>query len=215
MLGTTALAQQDSIASAKNRQSSIQLNLGTQGIGAEFNYGLSSQLALRAGASFVLPIPVNNVFKIDDFKSTTSIKGDFQNIHLLLDFTPIKNAAWLRLVGGAAYFLTAEGKVKVTPTDNYNYGDLILTQDQVGYLDMNIDWKGVAPYFGLGLGRVIPKNKFNINFDLGTYYLSSPKASIAGTGLLSGNSSQSEQFQSNLSDYKWLPVLQLNLNFKL
>lgn len=214
LLSSSALAQQDSLAKIQKHQKSIQLNLGSQGIGAEFNYGLSSHFTLRLGAN-VIPIKVKNVYDIEDFNSTTNLKADFQNIHLLADYTPFKKAAWIRLVAGAAYFMKATGNIRATPTDNYNYGDLLLTAEQVGYLDMNIDWKGVAPYVGLGIGRIIPHKKFNINFDLGVYNLTTPKASITGTGLLSGNSSQSKQFQQNVSDYRWLPVGQLNLNFKL
>lgn len=211
LLSFNLMAQQNN--ASEKPQMSIQLNLGSQGIGAEFNYGLSSHFTLRAGGN-VIPVKVNNVFEISDFKSSTDLKADVQNIHLLADYSPFKSGA-LRLVGGVAYFMKANGNIRVTPEDNYMYGDLVLTQDQVGYLDMNMDWKGVAPYFGIGIGKIIPSKKFNVNFDLGSYYLTAPKATIKGTGLLSGNSSQSEQFQSNVSDYRWLPVLQLNFNFKL
>lgn len=213
LLSFSSIAQQDNSARIQKHQKSIQLNLGSQGIGAEFNYGLSAQFTLRAGGN-VIPVKVNNVFEISDFESTSNLKADVQNIHLLADFSPFK-AGWLRLVGGVAYFMKANGNIRVTPDDNYKYGDLVLTPEQVGYLDLNMDWKGAAPYFGLGFGRIIPNKKFNVNFDLGSYYLTAPKATITGTGLLSGNSSQSDQFQSNVSDYRWLPVLQLNLNFKL
>ena len=46
---------------------SIQLNFGTQGAGAEFNYGLFSQLALRAGVDFI-PVKLNNAFPIPGYQ---------------------------------------------------------------------------------------------------------------------------------------------------
>lgn len=213
MLGTTSLAQTE-IPDSYVNQKSIQLNLGTQGIGAEFVYGLMPNLALRGGLNAV-PFKANDIFKISDFNSTSHVSADFYNVHALADFKPFKNIEWFRLVGGVAYFFKAKGDVRVRPSDGYTYGDLVLTEDQIGYLDLKVDWKGAAPYLGIALARVFPKKRFNVNLDLGTYYLNQPKATIIGTGLLEGNSSQTGQFQSNIKDYRWLPILQLNFNLKL
>lgn len=210
-LGLEAKAQIDTARKSSGQQTSIQLNLGTQGIGAELIHGLSSQFAIRAGAN-IIPIKANDIFKFDDFKSKTNASADFYNVHALADFSPF---AGFRLVGGVAYFFKAEGNINIRPSDDYTYGDIVLNEEQIGHVDLNVDWKGVAPYFGIALGRAIPKKKFNVNFDLGTYYLTKPKTDIIGTGLLKGNSSQSAQLQSNLQDYRWLPVVQLNFNFKL
>jgi len=196
------------------QEKSIQLNLGTQGIGAEFNSGLSSDFSLRAGANAV-PLKASNVFEISGFNSTSDVSADFYNVHLLGEYKPLKNVNWLRLVGGLAYFFKAKSKIRIVPSDDYKYGDLTLTEDQIGYLDLNVDWKGIAPYLGLSLWKAFPTKKFNVNFDLGTYYLRRPKATIIGTGLLEGNSTQTRQFQSNIKDYRWLPLVQLNFNFKL
>lgn len=198
---------------AKQPPRAIQLNIGTQGIGAAFNYGLNEQWALRAGIN-AIPIKANDVFKISGFNSTSHVSANFYNLHLLADYTPIKNLSWLRVVGGVAYFFRAKGNVRIIPSDEYKYGDLTLTEDQIGYVDLNVDWKGLAPYLGLGLLRSFPKNRFNVNLDLGTYYLHKPDAEIIGTGILSGNASQTEQFQSNIKDYRWLPILQINFNYR-
>jgi hypothetical protein len=192
----------------------IQLNLGTQGIGAEFRYGLLPNLNIRAGANFI-PLKANDVFKISGFNSTSHVSADFYNIHALVGYTPIKRAQWLQVVAGLSYFFEAKGNVRIIPSDDYTYGDLVLDEDQIGYVDLSVDWKGIAPYIGIGLGNAFPKNKFNVNVDIGTYYLKKPKANIFGTGILEGNSSQTPQFQSNISEYRWLPILQVNFNYKL
>jgi len=212
LLGLDAKAQVDT--TSHSAQQSVQLNLGSQGIGAEFLYGLSSRFTLRAGAN-IIPVKANNVFKISDFNSNTEASADFTNIHALADYSPFSDAGAFRFVAGLAYFLKAEGNIRVTPSDSYSYGDLQLSKEQVGHLDLNVDWKGVAPYFGIAIGHAFPRKKFNVNLDLGGYYLSAPKADIKGTGLLSGNDSQTGQFQSNIKDYRLLPVMQLNFNFKL
>jgi hypothetical protein len=193
---------------------SIQLIAGTQGIGAEFIYGLSPKLALRTGASFI-PLTVNNAFPVSGVSSDNTLTAHFFNIHFLADFTPFENAPFIRVVGGAAYFIQAKGDFAVQPTGNYNYGDISLTPQEVGKLNMNVDWSGVAPYLGMGLARLFPRRRFNINLDLGSYYLSRPQTTVVGTGLLDGNSSQNAQFSKNMSGYRFLPVAQLNFSFKL
>ena len=208
-----ALAQ-ESVDTLVKKPMAIQLNLGTQGVGAAFNYGFNKSFALRAGLN-VIPIKANDVFKISGINSTSNVSADFYNIHFLADYTPFEQQQWFRLVAGLAYFFKADGNVRIIPSEDYKYGDLTLTDEQIGYVDMNIDWRGLAPYLGIGLLRSFPKNRFNVNLDLGTYYLNRPDAEIIGTGILSGNSSQSEQLRSNIKDYRWLPIFQINFNYKL
>lgn len=206
-------AQESAFQSLKN-QKSVQINIGTQGIGAEFFYGVLPELALRGGLNFI-PIKANNVFEISDFNSNTKVAADFYNIHVLADYVPIKTAAWFRLVGGFAYFVKGKGNIDIIPSDDYQYGDLVLNEDQIGYVNLSVDWKGLAPYLGLAFAHTFPRKRFNASVDLGTYYLNKPKANIIGTGLLEGNSAQTPQFQSNIKDYRWLPVLQVNFSYKL
>lgn len=195
-------------------QKSILLNVGTQGVGAEFAYGVLPNLALRGGLNFI-PFKAHDVFKISGFNSTSNLSADFYNVHALADYVPVKTASWFRLVGGFAYFFKAKGDIRVIPSDDYKYGDLVLTEDQIGYVDLNVNWKGLAPYLGVAFANTFPRNKFNVSFDLGTYYLNKPKADITGTGLLEGNSSQTPQFQSNIKDYRWLPIVQINFSYRL
>ncbi|KQM72905.1 hypothetical protein ASE74_21640 [Pedobacter sp. Leaf216] len=207
-------AQINSSAPSLLNQKSVQLNVGTQGIGAEFAYGILPELSLRGGFNFI-PFKANDVFKVSGFNSTSNLSADFYNVHELADYVPIKKATWFRLVGGFGYFFKAKGDLRIIPSDDYKYGDLVLTDDQIGYVDLNVNWKGIAPYLGVAFAHTFPQNRFNVNFDLGTYYLSKPKADITGTGLLEGNSSQTPQFQSNIKDYRSLPIVQVNFSYKL
>jgi hypothetical protein len=207
-----AVAQIES--GAGHPPSALEINVGTQGIGADYSYGILPRLAVRLGAD-IIPLSAKNLFNVSGFKSTSKATAKFQNIHLLADFIPFKDHSGLRLVGGMAYFFKANGDINLQPSDEYSYGDIILTSDQVGQINMNVNWNGVAPYVGIGLARLFPSRLFNVNLDVGTYYLSRPNATITGTGILEGNGSQTGQLNDNLKNYKWLPVLQLNFNFKL
>ena len=67
----------------------------------------------------------------------------------------------------------------------------------------------------VALFKSFPNRLFNMNIDVGTYYLASPGTSFTGTKLLSDNNSQASQFHQNMEGYRWLPVLQLNFNFRI
>lgn len=193
---------------------SLQLQAGTQGVGADVRYGLQEKLSLRAGASF---IPVNTSSNLSVSGFTTDYTADVKlfNLHLLADYAPFSSMKGLRLVAGGAYLYKADGGLVLTPTGNYNFGNYALTGADVGVLNMDVTWKGVAPYIGLGLFKSFPNHFFNFNLDLGTYYLSSPSTHITGTNMLNGNYQLEPQINENMKDYRWLPVLQLNFNFRL
>lgn len=194
-------------------KSSIQINGGTQGVGADLNLGITRYFKVRLGAS-VIPVELKDLIDIPDLESSTIIKADFKNAHMFFDLSPVKNGG-LRLVAGAAYFANAKASISAMPNDGFAYGDIQLTSQEVGSLTMDLDWKGIRPYVGLGLGRAVPKGRFNINFDIGAYYIDSPKGTVVGTGLLAGNSVNSVQLEKNFAEAKFFPVIQMNLNFKL
>lgn len=199
---------------APSHPQSVSFNAGTQGFGLAYNYGFTNRFMLRGGAN-LLPVNANNIFTISDFDANSSLSAKFSSVHLWADFTPFKKASFFRLVGGAGYFIQASGHVTMTPTDTYKYGDITLSPQEVGVLNMDLKWNGFAPYAGVGLVHAFPARKFNVNVDLGTYYLSQPDAQVSGTGRLAGNSSQTPQFQRNMAGYRWYPQLQINFNYKL
>lgn len=193
---------------------SVQLAAGTQGVGADLRYGVLRQLSVRGGASFV-PVRVNNVFSFSGFQSTNNASVKFSNVHLLADYVPFKKARGFRVVGGAAYLYQAKGGIEVLPTGTYNVGNYQLTSQDLGQLNIDVSWKGVAPYLGVGLFKSFPQRWFNVNLDLGTYYLSQPRSTVVGTKMLSENYQMAPQLNANLKNYRWLPVMQLNFNFKI
>lgn len=193
---------------------SAQLHLGSQGIGADFRYGLTEKLSGRIGGS-IIPVKANNVFTLQSFQSRASVSANFSNVHLLADYAPFESVQWLKFVVGGAYLFKANGGADLVPTGNYNVGGYKISREEVGTLNIDINWKGPAPYLGLNLLNTFPQNKFNINIDLGTYYLKQPRSTITGTNMLSENYLLEPRLNSNISNYRWMPVLQLNLNYKL
>lgn len=195
-------------------EQSVQLQVGTSGAGIDFKYRLRPWLASRAGFTGAL-LSKANILSSADFKSQSQLSARFSNVHLLADITPTRKLKALRLVTGAAYFANARGQITIQPDDTYFYGDIPITPQMLGDVKMDVRWEGLAPYLGMGIVRCFPTHKFNLNLDIGTYYLQSPRSKITGTGLLQGNSSQESKLEYNLRNFRFLPLLQLNFNFKL
>ncbi|HVX51708.1 MAG TPA: hypothetical protein VHB48_16220 [Chitinophagaceae bacterium] len=197
---------------ATTRQpATLSILAGSQGIGGELGFGLTQWLSVRAGGA-TLPYSSNNLFSVSDFDSDNKLSAKISNAHVFL------SAGWnhFRFVAGAAYLFKAYGTVTISPNGTYQFGDIVIDKTEIGTSTVNISWHKVAPYAGITLFRAFPRKFFNINLDLGTYYLSSPKTSIVATGLLQGFAdANQQQLQQNMEDYKWLPVLQINFNFKL
>lgn len=191
---------------------SVNLHVGSQGIGAEFKYNFYKKLSARLGTSIV-PIDMKNVINLDDFDTDDRFSAKFTNVHLLLDYPFIGQG--VRFVAGGAYFIKAKGAIDRTAKTNNGLGEITYTPEQLGTLTANIDWKGFAPYAGFAFFRAFPKHRFNITLDMGTYYLAKPKAGFTSTGMLTVDDKSQQQFQSNMDGYRWLPVLQLNFNVKL
>ena len=186
---------------------------GTQGVGADFRYGFLPRLSARLGGG-ITPVNMPNAFQVNDFKSQVDLKVNFTNVHLIADFQPFGGSGF-RLAFGAGYFIKAKTQADITPTANNQFGNITYTPADLGVLHMTADWQGIAPYLGLGFFRAFPSNFFNMNFDLGTYYLTAPQTTIVATKALSPNDDNNAQLQKNLSTYRWLPVLQFNFNFRL
>ena len=211
LLSVTVYAQQSQNKNAA--PVSVQILAGSQGLGADLKYGFLPKLSGRVGFG-IIPLTVNNLFSFSSFATADQLSAKFSNVHLLADYSPFKNGRF-RLVGGAAYLAKGNAQVIITPSGSYQFGNSTITKDQIGSLNAQVTWKGLAPYVGVALFNSFPGRFFNMNLDLGTYYLSRPGTSFTGTKMLSDNSSQAPQFNQNMAGYRWLPVIQLNFNFRL
>jgi len=210
LLSTTASAQEATVPESPKKPMSLQVLAGSQGVGANFRYVLNPSVGLRVGGSYAYA-GINDKINMSGFNSKNRLSGKLSTIHGLVELMPEK---FFRVVAGAAYLPDAQGNVHFTPKDSQSFEGITLSPEEIGTLDFNVDWGTFAPYLGMGLGRGIPKKKFNVNIDLGAYYLSSPTVKATGTKLLTNNDPNAAIIQNNMKDYRFLPVGQLNFNFK-
>ncbi|HWB23949.1 MAG TPA: hypothetical protein VG738_00650 [Chitinophagaceae bacterium] len=186
---------------------------GTAGIGGDLRYGILPRVSARLGAG-VTPVNLPNSFKLNSFKSNIGLNVNFTNVHLIADLQPFGGSGF-RVSVGAGYFVKAKTIADITPTENITFGNISFTPDEFGSMQISANWQGLAPYLGVGFFRTFPNRLFNINLDLGTYYLTAPQTTIIATKALAPNEENNAQLQQNLSTYRWLPVLQLNFSFRL
>ncbi|RZK50115.1 MAG: hypothetical protein EOO99_02710 [Pedobacter sp.] len=211
LVSSTVVAQDNVPATASDKKPmSFQILAGSQGFGANFRYVPHKTIGIRVGGSFGKG-SINDKIEIEDFSSKNKLTGEITTIHALAELNPM---GFVRFAVGAAYLAKAKADLFLQPKESQTVGEVTLTPDEIGELNYHIDWGKAAPYVGIGLGRGIPKNKFNVNLDLGTYFLQSPKVTAFGTKLLSDNESSAAKIQENMKSYRFLPVAQINFNFR-
>jgi hypothetical protein len=216
----TRVNAQSSVTTDSTTRSKVTLSatIATQGVGLDVKFAPIPQFAVRVGAS-ILPIEGGGVYKVRNEPTDVDFDVKFANAHLMFDWHPfLKETGLSRKVvvtAGAGYFWEAKGDVVVSYRGTYKYGDILIPSSDLGQLYGSVEWKKVAPYLGFGFENVFPSKKFNVGFAVGTYYLGEPDATLTGTNYLSQNSSNQQQLQKNMSYYRFMPVLQVNLNFGL
>jgi hypothetical protein len=207
-----------SIDSTARSKVTLSATIATQGVGLDIKFAPIPQFAVRVGAS-ILPISGGGVYKVRSEPTDVDFDVNFANAHLLFDWHPFLKETGLSrkivVTAGAGYFWEAKGDVVVSYRGTYKYGDILIPSSDLGQLYGSVEWKKVAPYLGFGFENVFPSKKFNVGFAVGTYYLGEPDATLTGTNYLSQNTSNQQQLQKNMSYYRFMPVLQVNLNFGL
>ncbi|MEJ2883461.1 hypothetical protein [Pedobacter sp. GR22-6] len=206
------------VDSAARSKVILSAHVSTQGVGLDIKYAPTPVFGVRVGAS-VLPISGQSVYSIRQEPTDVDFDVDFANAHLLFDWHPFLKEKGLSpkvvVTAGAGYFWKREGNVVVSYRGTYKYGDILIPSEDLGQLTGNVEWHKVAPYLGFGFENVFPRNKFNLGFAVGTYYMGAPDATLVGTKFLSANTSNEAQLKKNMSYYRFLPVLQVNFNFGL
>ena len=196
----------------------LSATAATQGFGLDIKVAPKPNYAIRVGAS-ILPVGGTHIYSVRSEPTDVALDGKLSNAHLMLDWHPwINGYEWSKKIvvtAGAGYFWENGGTATVSYRGTYKYGDILIPSEDLGQLEGNVKWHKIAPYLGFGFENVFPRNKFNLGFALGTYYMGSPDATLVGTKFLTANRSNEAQLQKNMSYYRFLPVLQVNFNFGL
>jgi len=190
----------------------IGIKASTLGFGGEIVKSFNKNLNLRLGGSyFNQKYSLSFADAIADDSWTYTTVG---SVSLIMDwhFSRI-----VHLSAGVLYNMTVM-KVEGLPTESQHIGDIEVTPETIGSLTYQLTPNEICPYFGIGFGRSISKNKVvSFNFDLGAVYQGSPKVSLDATGMISptANEEQRKLLEDNVKDLRFFPFLNFQLSFKI
>ena len=216
--GINIAVAQDSIqvnSSQKSKTSKLglALNIGTTP-GITLAYGLSPQVAVRFGYSY-FKYDLNTNAKASNEEVKLGGSANMSIAGLSLEYFPFKKSSF-KIFGGASYIDKGDLSVVVTPTGSYTFGSKTFTPDEIGNVKLTIDYgKSIAPFAGIGFGRTIPQSRIGFGFELGSYYMNTPKISLTGQERLSSMSEQQSKVQSNMKDWHYWPIVNLRLAFTI
>ncbi|MBI3570290.1 MAG: hypothetical protein HY082_04195 [Gammaproteobacteria bacterium] len=190
----------------------VNLKAGTLGAGVELSKGLSDKFSVSLGF---------NTYNYKTSDTTSDISYDFkfelQSAALLANYHPFSGV--FRLTGGVLYDnneLSLTGKPSGA---NYTINGVTYSSSAVGNLTGKLTFNKTAPYLGIGWGNR-PNSRFGLSADIGALYQGSPKLSLSATGALSDPvlaadlERERASAESDLSKYKWYPVLSLGMYFR-
>ncbi|MEQ9263274.1 MAG: hypothetical protein RLP14_08945 [Owenweeksia sp.] len=192
----------------------VAVNGSTLGIGLEVARNLTPHLNIRLRG---------NMFSLKNYTLDLEMGGEpvhidassnFMEFDLCAEYLPFKRSSF-KLVGGMGYFMKADANAHAVYDGELEYGDITMTSDDIGTMDFNIDYKGFAPYLGFGFGRAVPKKRVGLGLEVGTFYLSKPAVTIDATQMLEPTEGEQAELEENLSDYRWLPFINLRLAIRI
>jgi len=190
----------------------VALKLGTLGGGAEVMRSFGPNFNARVGVSFFSFNFSGGGGSSDDYSFDAKL-GLF-TISALADYFPFQRG--LRLTAGLVVNLN-KIETDMKPTKSYTVGGDVYTPDLLGNMSADISFNKVAPYIGIGFGNPTAGSKgLGFTFDIGTVFQGAPKAKLSATGLIEPSASpeQQEKLESNLSWFKFYPVVSLGLTYK-
>jgi hypothetical protein len=145
-----------------------------------------------------------------------SLDGAFRMSALQVQLERTVWKKWLRLIGGLGLYAENYFSVKVQLAENTTINDLELSPEEVGYGSGKVQWNNkVNPYFGVGIGRSIPKNKWNFSADFLWIYKGNPSFDMEATNLVRTNERNEELLEEKLQFIKWIPSFSVRISRRI
>ena len=219
----------------------VGINAGLYGVGVQGATSINPHLKLRTGFDYI-------DYTHDDaitFDATAdhpegyemTVEGEisevrltFPNFKVLLDYYPVKNSIF-SFTGGfylGANSTKANGLIKnyqeleqlLGQKPEYRFEDIVISPDDDGSFDGKLRMgNSIKPYFGMGLGRTIPKNRVGFRFELGLVYqgkyqLESRNVKDEGQEWIDRMAEELDlPFSQNT--LKWWPMMNFSLSYRI
>lgn len=214
------------------KQMALGLSLGiANGIGLDVAYRLMPHLSIKGNFNYARYTLNNFQYtlqpKASDPVGTTpqtfsfNVAAQFSTLSLGAEYSLGKKGRF-RLLGGLAYApsntLTVSGELASV----VRFNDVELNSDDLGKGSLIMGFKQkIAPYIGVGIGRLHPRKKLNVSIDLGAYYKGDYKfdISVIEGGLLKKENEQNatvldKNFNAKFNNKLW-PNANLRIGYRL
>ena len=192
---------------------SIGIGAGTLGAGIKINKTFGTKFSLSLGCYlFSYKYSAQTSIQKEQVSMNTDISSN--TIPLLLAYYPFKNS--INIKAGIA-FSSHNTAVEIAPLQNYVYGNLTFTPDNIGAIRFDINRAIIQPYLGLGIGRDNPRKRLNMAFDLGFFYHGTPQIKLMATEALSPTANENNQsvLTNAFSQFVLYPFLNISFNIKI
>lgn len=204
-----------------DRSFGMVAHAGLLGYGADFATRVNPHLIIRAGVNFFqmaqrevefgayVPVVGGNPVKI--VASNNTLFFDMMG-----EYYPWKKFSFKLLFGGAyIHSLTANALIMVDAP--MMFGEIELTPEQIGEMEIELAYGGMAPFLGIGFGRSIPNKRIGLGLEVGTYYIGSPSVNMNASELLepSASAEQERSFEESFRTLSWLPAVKFRLAVRL
>ena len=188
----------------------------TNGLGFDARYIFNKTITVKLGFER-LHFSTSLDFSEGDIDYDASLNYKTGGISLLVDFNYTKN---LYISAGAA-LNSLNPEIKGVAVSDMQYGDITIPASMVGDFTFTLTPSmDISPYVGLGFRSFFgKKERVTFSFETGLYYLGAPNVEIEATGLLAPTADpahgQKDLIERQLSQYKFYPVIKINLAVRL
>lgn len=194
-------------------QTAIGIKAGSTGFGGEIIYSLTEKFNARVSGTF-FNYQKDGVYADDEPSIAYDVEGSMTSIGIIADYFPAKRG--FKVSAGFFYhdFIVDGG---ATPNEAYTIDDKTFQPEKLGSLTGTMEYESkLVPYAGIGVGNPVGLgNKIKINFNIGAMYTNSPQVTMEGEGMIAPTASQGQSFEDGMADFKFYPVVNLGLSFRL
>jgi hypothetical protein len=217
---TTESQSQDNLSieplALNSHRFGVILHGGAIGYGLDVAYNINPHLNVRAGLNLFNISGIEVPYTIDERDVNIVLANNALSFEVMAEYLPWQSSSF-KIVGGLGYISEFTGEAQIMVNEPLMFGEIEIRPEDIGQLNLQLQYQGLAPYLGIGFGRSVPKKRVGFGFELGTYYVGSPSVSMTGTELLepSANEDQEQAFEDAFSSLQWLPNLKLRLAIRI
>jgi hypothetical protein len=197
------------------KMNALGISAGFPGFTFDYSRKISENFSAKIRYNF-FKIENYNIGEIDISGNavTAIVSGESSTLDLLMEISPFKSSSF-KLVGGLGIINKMKFDILMEYDESVTFGDVVLTKEDYGNLNIGFSWEKVAPYIGFGFGRAVPKGKLGIGIEAGYYYSQTPKITLDATKLLAPTATQEEKVQQTFKTWQFIPLFQLRLAYAL